>query len=220
MKVLTVPRSAVALEYKALRFPAQLVETKLIAPYLPAESGVRLAFERFLGALDSTAGSLLGDQALADRGRALSRRADVIEKAAVLEDKARARKDEADAQLSKENKEAEAEKARIQQEHERKAAQLKLEREAARKAVEQKADAREKAEAAAITSKAQATIAAERDRLDEQEAKIAARVEARTAAPKAQLKKAVTDTQTAQQKKADADRLAQLAETERSSRKA
>ena len=57
MNVLTVPRAVVKLEYKALRYPSHLLDTKVIAALLPIESGVRLAYERLLGGLDSAAGS-------------------------------------------------------------------------------------------------------------------------------------------------------------------
>lgn len=218
MNVLTVPRTVAAYEYKALRFPAQLLETRLIAAKFPEESTVRLAFERLLGTLDSTAGALFADEALKTRGRALSRRAEIVEKAVELEAKAQQRKQEADATLHAEREQAAADKRRVQQEHDRKAKQIKAEREAAQAAVSQKAKAREKAEDTAIAAKTEATVAAERDRLDAQAASIEARVDVPTAAPKAQLDKAVKDTAAAQKTKGDADRLAQLADAEKQAR--
>lgn len=220
MNVLTIPRTAVALEYKALRYPAQLLETKVVAALLPEESSVRLAFERLLGTLDSTAGSLLADQGLKDRGRVLTRRADVVEKAASLEAKAQQRKEQADAQLRAETEQAQAKKAQAEQERKRKAEQLEAGKRAAKAAVEQTAQARKKAEKEAIGSAVDATLAAERDRADEQKARIDGQAQARTAAPKAELKTAVENTQAAQQHKADADRLAELADAEAAARQA
>ena len=218
MNILTVPRLVAKLEFKALRYPAQLLETKVVAAYLPQESGVRLAYERLLGALDSRAGALLADEPLSDRGRALSRRGDVLEKAAALEAKAQERAQQAAAELREQTAAAEAEKARIQSDHERKAQQLAVERAAAQKAVHDKAAAREKADKLAIDATVQATLAAERDRLDAKEAAVEARVAAATAAPKAQLSKASKDARTAQERRSDADRLASLAAQEKAAR--
>ncbi|MGI8535934.1 MAG: hypothetical protein ACR2K2_05435 [Mycobacteriales bacterium] len=218
MNVLTIPRTAVALEYKALRYPAQLLETRVVAALLPEESSVRLAFERLLGTLDSTAGSLLADQGLKDRGRVLTRRADVVEKAASLEAKAQQRTEQADAQLRAETEQAQAKKAQAEQVRKRKAEQLEAGKRAAKAAVEQTAQARKKADKEAIGSAVGVTLAAERDRADEQKARIDGQAQARTAAPKAELKTAVQNTQAAQQHKADADRLAELADAEAAAR--
>jgi hypothetical protein len=202
-----------------VRYPAQLLETKLVATRLSEDNPVRLAYERFLGTLDSTAGKLLADQALTDRGRVLTRRVDVLAKAVALEEKAAVRKAEADAELRTQNEKAEQEKAAIQAEHEREAARLKAEREAEAKAVERQAQARKKADEKAIVDSSQAIIAAERDRLDAEKAKIQARVETQTAAPVAQLKAAGKSAQAASERRAEADRLAALRESEKNDAK-
>ena len=212
MNARTLPRTLIGLEYKAVRYPAQLIETKLVATRLPADHGLRLAYERLLGRLDSAAGRLLADQALAERGRALTRRTEILEKAVQLEEKATERTIAADQELGEQERQAEQAKAQIQTEHEREAARLKAEREAESKAIERKAAARKRADDKAIVDKTQQMIAAERDRLDAQEARIEARVETQTAAPKAALKAAAADARMAVDKKADADRLAQLRE--------
>lgn len=210
MNVLTIPRTLAGLEYKAVRYPAQLVETKIIAARLADDHPVRLSYERFLGTLDSTFGKLLADEALADRGRVLTRRADVLVKAAVLEEKAEQRRAEADAELAARNKKAEQERADIEAEHQREAARLKAERDAEAKALEQKAEARKRADSKTIVESSQAILAAERDRLDAEKAKIEARVKTQTAAPKAQLKAAVNSAEVAQERRADADQLESL----------
>lgn len=215
MNVMTLPRTVIGLEYKAVRYPAQLLETKVFAARLAEDNPLRLGFERFLGTLDSTAGKLLADEALSDRGRVLTRRVDVLGKAVALETKAAERKAEADAELRAQNERAAQEKARIQSEHEQQAARLKAEREAEAKALEQRAAARKRADTKAIVDSSQAIIAAERDRLDAEEAKISARVETQTAAPKAQLKAAAKGAQAAAERRADADRLKALRESEK-----
>lgn len=220
MNVLTVPRTAAALEYKVLRYPSHLLETRVVATSLPEDSAIRLAFERVLGALDSTAGALFDDDGLRDRGRLLTRRTEVLKKALTLEEKAEQRKAAADAKLREQTERAEAKKAEVRRQQAEKAAQVQAEKRAAKEAVVERAQARQKADQEAITSKVEATLAAERDKLDQQEARIEARAKAATAAPKAQLDKAVADSEAARQERADADRLAELAAAEREARKA
>ncbi len=220
MNVLTIPRTAAALEYKVLRYPSQLIETKVVAVLLSEESSVRLAFERVLGSLDSTAGSLFADQGLKDRGRLLTRRAEIVETAAALEAKAQQRKVQADAQLRTETEKAAAKKAQAQQELERKAQQVRAEKSAAKAAAEQKAHARQRADQQATAAKAESVLKAERQRAEEQQARIETKEKAATAAAKAQLGKAVQDTEAAQKQRSDAERLAKLAEAEKASRQA
>lgn len=220
MNVLTLPRTAAAFEYKVLRYPSQLLETKVVAVLLSEQSSVRLTFERVLGSLDSTAGSLFADQGLKDRGRLLTRRAEIVETAAALEAKAQQRKEQADAQLRAETEKAAAKKSQAQQELARRQQQVQAEKSAAKQAAEQKAQARQKADQQAAASKAAAALKAERARAEQQQAKIEAQEKAATAAPKAQLDKAVEDTEAAQQQRRDAERLAQLADAEQASRQA
>ncbi len=207
MNALTVPRTLVGLEYKAVRYPAQLFETKVVAVRLSDDHPVRLGYERFLGNLDLTAGRLLDDDALINRGRALTRRVEVLAKAVALEEKAEERRSAADAELRAEQQKAQQEKDDIQAEHEREAARLKAEREAEAAALARKAEARQRADDKAIVDSTQAIIAEERDRLDAEKAKIEARVAIQTAAPKAQLSSAMKSTQAAATLRADADRL-------------
>lgn len=217
MNVMTIPRTIVGLEYKAVRYPAQLLETKVVAARLGEDNPVRLGYERFLGTLDSTAGRLLADESLSDRGRVLTRRVEILGRAIELEAKAAARKAEADADLRAKNEKAAQDKAAIQAEHERTAERLKAERDAEATAIERKAQARKRADDKAIVDSTQAIIAAERDRLDEQKAQIEARVKVQTAAPKAQLKDASKNAQAAAARRADAERLESLREAEKKS---
>jgi len=219
MNALTVPRAVVALEYKALRYPSHLLSTKVVATRLPEESGFRLAYERFLGALDSKAGALLDDQDLLDRGRALSRRADVIEKAVVLEAKAEARKAEADAKLRSTAKKVQDRKTEARETHLDDVAQAEADKREAKAEAARKAAQRKSAEREAVAAKAQHAIEAEKERARQQEARIEQQTEARTAAPKAQLSDAVEDSKAARKRKDDAEELARLAEQEKLSRK-
>lgn len=169
---MTVLTTVATLQYKAWRLPSQLVETRLVAPYLPRTSGVRIAYERVLGTLDSTAGALLGDEGLQQRGDVLRQRVEKAERVAAIQQEAAERR-ETEQQLAQEKQQAEAEeKARTQREHEEEAARHRVEAElVARKAAE-----RQRAEDGRVRDASEAILAAERDRLDAEEAKVKARV--------------------------------------------
>ncbi len=218
MNMLALPRNAAALEYKVLRYPSQLIETRVVATLLSEDSTVRLAFERLLGVLDSAAGSLFADQALKDRGRMLTHRAEILEKAVSLETKAAQRKQRADAELRVTTEQAEADKEQARQERQRELQQVSADKHAAKAAVDKAAQDRKAAEKKAIAAETAADVAAERTKAEARKAQIEQRTEAATASSKAELSKAVEDTRAAQQEKADADRLASLAAAERASR--
>ncbi len=97
MNALTLPRKAAALEYSLLRLPATFVETQVVSRFLQDDSALRLGFERALGSLDETAGRLLADESLSQRGTALRRRTEILTNAAQLEEQAAQRKAQAEA---------------------------------------------------------------------------------------------------------------------------
>ena len=218
MNVLTVPRTVAALEYKALRLPAAVVG-KAVAT-LDEESRVRLAFERALGNVDATVGKLLANDELTRRGTALSRRAEVLETAVALEEKAEQRKAAAAQELREQKQAAAEQRSAAEQDKQAELRRLREQEKAAKKAVQEKADAQEKAAARAVQAKAQAGISAERQRLAETERRIEQTTAARTAPSKAQLEDAVERTQEADAERAAADRLASLADAEREARQA
>ena len=220
MNVLTAPRAAAALQYKALRLPYTVLETQVVTRFLDEESRVRLAFERALGNVDATIGKLLDNDELTRRGTALARRADVLENAVRLEEKAEQRKAEADAALREQKEQAAQQRRQAEQEKAERARQVKQQAAAEKRRVKEQAQAQEKAAAQAISKSAQAELDAERERLEQQEARIEQQKAARTAAPKAQLDKAVERQAVADDERAEAERLAQLAEAERESRAA
>jgi len=218
MNVLTVPRTVAALEYKALRLPAT-VGASLVSR-LDEESRVRLAYEKALGNVDAAVGRLLADDDLTTRGRKLAARADVLETAAQLEEKARVRKAEADRQLREQKALAAEQRKAADQDKAQETRRLREQEKAAKKAVKSQADAQEKAATQAVRAKTEAQLKAERDRLEKTEARIEQRKEQRTAAPKAQLELAVDRKQEADAERAAADRLAELADAEKARRTA
>lgn len=216
MNVLTVPRTVAGLEYKALRLPAT-VGASLVGR-LDEESRIRLAFEKALGSVDAAVGRFLADEELTRRGTALSRRAEILETAVVLEEKAELRKAQA-AQELKEKKAAAGEQRRnADQEKAEETRRLREQEKAAKKAASVEAAAKERAAAEAIRAEAAANLEAERDRVAAAEAAIEKRVEERTAAPKAQLEQAVKRKSNADAERAAADRLSELAQAEKARR--
>ena len=218
MNVLTVPRTVAALEYKALRLPAT-VGASLVSR-LDEESRLRLAYEKALGNVDAAVGRLLANDELATRGRKLAARAEVLETAVELEEKAELRKAEADRQLREQKARAVEQRQAAEREKVQETRRLREQEKAAKKAVKQSADAKEKAAAQAVRAKADAQLRIERDRLAQTEERIEQRKEQRTAAPKAQLELAVERKQEADSDRAAADRLAQLADEEKARRSA
>jgi hypothetical protein len=99
MNVLTVPRTVVALQYKALRFPSKVVEQQLVGRFLEQDSPLRLGVERSLASLDASVGRFLQDDGLTRRGTAVVRKADALDVASSLEEKAAQRKAEAEQSL-------------------------------------------------------------------------------------------------------------------------
>lgn len=220
MKVLTAPRAAAALEYRALRAPAQLIQTKLVARYLPAESGLRLGVERALGTIDKAAGRLLDDPALVRRGESLCRHADVLETAVALEEKARLRREEAAATVETEKKKAAVQRKKAAETQQAAARQVRQDELVAKRDAERIAQARADAAIAAVDRTVEAVVATQEQKVKSAEVRIDKRLAARTAAPSAKLRDAAATRAAAAREKTEAERLAQLAATERAARKA
>ena len=219
MNLLTVPRKVVGLEYKALRYPAQVLEVKIIAAKLPEESAFRLGFERLLGGLDSAAGALLADPALVERGRLLTRRTEIVAKAATLESKAAQRREQADTELKNRIAQAGKDKKQAQAERDDQERRIAAAKTAEKQAVDRAARERRQAEQDEAKAKADADVAAERDRLAAKRSQIDEVASARTKGAKQQLTDAARDKQSAHQRKSEADTLAALAQAEKASRR-
>ncbi|MCA1713303.1 MAG: hypothetical protein LC789_17340 [Actinobacteria bacterium] len=218
MNVLTVPRTVAALEYKALRFPATLLQSQVVVRFLDDDSKLRLGFEKALGSLDEKAGSLLANEDLSNRGRVLRRRSEVLGKAVELEEVAEQRKAAAEATLREGSKKAERTREQAKQQQ-REGVQQALQEEQADKAkARREAKSKLDAEKSRVQAQTQAKVQAVTSQLDAQESRIDATERARTAAPTAQLTDAVQEKKTADAERRKAERLAQLAETEKQSR--
>ena len=220
MKILTVPKAAAALEYKALRLPATLIETQVVVRFLAEDSALRLGFEKALGTLDEKAGSLLGNDQLASRGHALRRRSEVLAKAVQLEAKAEARTESAEATLKASQEKAERTREQALKNQREGVQEAHREERAEKQRVEQEAKARLQAEKKRVEDEARAKAQAVTAQLDAQESRIDEVTKARTAAPKAQLHDAVGEKKAANAERQKADRLAKLANDEKETRRA
>jgi hypothetical protein len=219
MDLLVVPRRIGRLSYSALRYPFTVAEGQLVTRRLDDDSAARLSYERFLGSLDRAAGHVLGDEGLVRRGQALSRRADFLEQAERLDAKAEARRTEADRKLSDEQEQSrQARQDAAAERGQRLAAARRQEQQekeqAKRDQVEMEATAAAEAE-----QEAQARAAAADEAEGARRQQIADQQERRTQAPRAQRSQATEKRVAARQRRAEADRLDELADTERQSRK-
>jgi hypothetical protein len=219
MAITTLPRRVAKLEYSAVRLPIWLLEKHVVARYLDDEAILRLGFERFVGSLDGVAGWLLADDVISQRGRALRRRTAFLAKAGRLDTKAQTRRAEAEHNLH-----AEQEAARQAREQARRDAQDRVVT-ALHEEHEETQEVRRQADARARSEKAQASRAAATRATRAEEAKqatdkrISAKEERATAAPKRQLSDAADKHRSAEQRRQEADRLEQLARSERNSRR-
>src|SRR5512133_1516449 len=98
MKIAEIPFAVLRFQYQIARIPFQLIEDQMAAR-LYSEAPARLFYERSLGTLDATIGNLLGDARLQRRGAALVERSDALSRAAKLDAKATAKREQADAKL-------------------------------------------------------------------------------------------------------------------------
>jgi hypothetical protein len=218
MGILTVPRRVAKIEYSAVRLPLSLLERHVVARYIDEEAPVRLGFERLVGSLDGVAGWLLTDEAIARRGQALRRRTAFLAKAGQLDAEAQARRARAEKDLHAEQEATRQAREQARREADEKAAA------ALHQEQEETQHARRQAGARAWAETAQARLAADEraataDKAEQAaQRRISAHEERATAAPTQQLSDAVGKHASAEQLRGDANRLEQLAQSERNSR--
>lgn len=214
-----VARKVITAEYAMLRLPLTVLESQVVGRYLEEDSPLRLGFEKTLGTLDTTVGRLVGDADLTRRGAKLSHRADMLQKAVVLEDKAEARKKEADQTLKQAKADAERKRTAAQERAQADVKAARQEQQAQKQAAVERAEAEAKARAEQVERETEAKLQAADARASQQVQRIAQRTQARTAKPKAQLKDATELAQHADRERAAAERLSELADQEKARRK-
>ena len=84
MSVTDLPLSVLRFQYQMARVPFQVMEEQFVARMDP-QAPARLFYERWLGALDTAAGMVLGDPELKQRGAALAERSDALGRVAQLD---------------------------------------------------------------------------------------------------------------------------------------
>ena len=218
MGLTAIPRRVGKLEYSAVRLPLTLLEDHVVARYWDDEAALRLGFERFLGSLDGAAGWLLADDHLSRRGQALRRRTEFLAKAGDLGTKAQARRAQAEEKLHAAQTQARHTRHQAREEMNDQIAaayqQLQEDRQQARREADTQASAdKAQAEHAAQTRAAQADQAqqAEQNRISANEDQV-------MAAAKQQLSEAADKHTSATDHRQEADRLNQLAASEREER--
>ena len=98
MSVTDLPLAVLRFQYQMARVPFQVMEEQFVARMDP-QAPARLFYERWLGALDTAAGMVLGDPELKQRGAALAERSDALGCVAQLDATATRRQQQAADEL-------------------------------------------------------------------------------------------------------------------------
>jgi hypothetical protein len=219
MKITDVPFAVLRFQYQLARLPLQLIEERVVAR-MDSEAPARLIYERSLGLLDTTVGNALGAPEWERRGAALIERSDQLRRAARLDAAATENIKQAGSNVkvtreaaAQEREDAHAEKERDIREARQDAQNRK--RAAVESAEERIAAGRKQADGAAAQRK-RAVEAAKQ----EEEAEIRAAERSVTAAADVRLKDAQKERGAAVSKRAQADRIEELADTEKEQRQA
>lgn len=217
MTIATIPLSILRFQYQLVRIPLQVIEERVVAR-MGAEAPARLVYERSLGVLDATIGSALGDPRLKRQGASLAKRSDELARAARLDATASQNLKQADAdyKASRQDAAEDLQDARAARKH--------AVEEARNTAEERKRAAAERAEKSATVAKQQADDVAARRKEAAREAerrdldRIQTAEKKATAAATTKLDDARAKRQEAGSKRAQADRVEQLANVEKRER--
>jgi hypothetical protein len=217
MKITDVPFAVLRLQYQVARFPLQVIEDRVMAR-LDSEAPARLFYERSLGMLDLAVGNALSASDVEQRGAALIERSEALRRAARLDETATEVHHQAEADLESTREQAKREKQQAEQDREREikeARQTASERKqsAVQNAQKKAADAKEQADQVA----AQRVKSAEAARRQE-EAVISATERSVEKVAQAKLDDAADKAGTASAKRAQADRVEDLAAAEKEKR--
>jgi hypothetical protein len=218
MRIIYAPQAVLRFQYRIVRFPLQIIEERVVARMGP-EAPARLFYERSLGLLDAAAGNALGDLRLAKRGGALAERSDALRRAAQLD----AAADQARQQSSADLK-AKSDKA-IEDQQDARAAKERDVVEARSSAEDRKGAAEESAAQRTAAAKKQADeMAAQRMNSAEaanrdEQARIRVNEQKAAAAAKSKLGDAQARRTDADNKRAQADRVEELAGLEKQKRR-
>ena len=217
MRIIEAPMAVLRLQYRIVRFPLQMIEERVVAR-MGSEAPARLFYERSFGLLDVAVGNVLGDSRLQMRGGALVERSDALGRAAKLD----AAADQARQQSSADLK-AKSDKA-IEDQRDARAAKDRDVEDARTAAEERKHAAEEAAAQRTAAAKKQADdVAAQRKNSAEAakrgaQARIRAKEQKAAAAAKSKLDDAQARRTEVDVKRAQADRVEELAGIEKRKR--
>lgn len=219
MKILELPAAVLRFQYQLARYPLGVIEQQM-ATRLDDEAPARLFYERSLGRLDATVGSVLRDDDLARRGVELVERTEALGRAARLDAAAEAKKQKADSEF-----ETKRDQALEKREAAREATQEDV-TQARQKAEERKQSASQAYEKRTASVKQRADETASRrvkaaesaKKQEEQQIEATAQKAAKAAAAK--LDDAQSKRTTAAKQRSEADRIEELAEVQKDKRKA
>lgn len=217
MKITDVPFAVLRLQYQVARFPLQVIEDRVVAR-LDSEAPARLFYERSLGMLDLAVGNALSAPDVEQRGAALIERSEALRRAAQLDETATEVQNQAEAELESTREQAKREKQQAEQDRQREieeARQTASERKqnAVQDAQKKAADAKEEADQLA----AQRVKSAEAARRQE-EAVISTTEKSVEKLAQTKLDDAADKAGAAAAKRAQADRVEDLADTEKEKR--
>ena len=219
MNITKFPFAVLGFQYRIARFPFQLIEDRMAAR-MGAEAPARLFYERSLGKLDATIGSLLGDSKLKMRGSALAERSDALTRAARLDAVATQKQQHAKAELTATREKAIKDQKQAEEAKEREIQHVRTEAE------ERKSAAAEAAAKRTTAAKQQADEIAAQRKASVEEAKRGAQARVRAEEEKARVaaqskrEDAQAKRSDAAAKRAQADRVEQLADVEKQRRQA
>jgi hypothetical protein len=217
MKIAEIPLVVLRFQYQIARLPLQLIEDQVVAR-LHSEGPARLLYERSFGALDATVGKLLGDPQLEKRGAALVERSNSLSKAAKLDATTTRNREQADAKLEATHDDVVTDINEARRDR-RRAVQARTNAEQRKRAADEAAEKR------AVAAKTQADeAAAQRNKAAEtvkrqEEAKIGAAEARATKAAESKLDDAQAKRGEAARKRAQADRVEELANIEKQKRR-
>jgi hypothetical protein len=219
MKITEIPLAAMRLQYRIARAPLHLIEDRVITR-MDDEAPGRLFFERSVGSMDAMVAALLHDEDVASRGASQVRRSQALGEAVRLDEVAAEQRAEADEKMRRKHDEVIAAPGEAREQAQEKMREARSAA-ASRKAEDAERVAKRTAETKAridqsAAAKVDAAEAAKRTR----EQRITAAEKSAEAVADAQLEDAADKRREAVNKQAHADRLEDVAETEKEQRKA
>ncbi|WP_099042557.1 IF2 family translation initiation factor [Mycobacterium neglectum] len=217
MRIIDAPLAVLRVQYRIARFPLQLIEQRVVAR-MGSETPARLFYERSLGLLDAAMGNALGDRKLQRSGSALARRSDVLGRAAELDADAEQAQQRSNADLKARSSAASAQQQDALKAKERKVQEARIAAEEQKRAVKEAAALRTAAaKKQADDVAAQRTKSAEAAKSEEL-AKIRSNEQRAAVAAKSKLDHAQAKRTEAGAKRAQADRIEDLADDEKRKR--